>query len=539
MLLVVLEKQKEMYQSKNLVNKYFILFACWIMALWSLPTKAQNVNFTQFGQAPAQTNPAMIATSNQTQVIFNYRSQYISAGPAFETPMISLIYPIIKRESMRRAAVGLSVMQDKTGEGGLLTTTGALLTAAYNFQLAQPDSNRQYIPFLSVGAQGGFFQRRVNEGVLTSDNQWNGTFVPSLGLGEPIIDSDLFNASLAFPLFNAGLFFYTADLCGRVKAYVGLGVQNMNQPNVAFFAEQDKLVPLYTAIAGYGFDIQDKFTIQPNLRYLRQAGASELRIGSMFYYNFGFGEGFLGEGNAGVGFWYDSNSDVILTLQVNQPKYSIGFSYDMGAFSSTKVTGSGAFEVSLGIKFGKRCLKTGPPRDKEYIMDTTVVEVQTPLGDSLYTLVSTIDGREVLKTDTIDRKFVPDESATVRIPTEDDLKVFKRKAFFYYVSDDINKATAALLEEIVTVMQLFKGIKIELAGHTCNIGASEGDNEALAIRRATAVREFLTKRGIDPARITMTGFGSTRPILSNKTEYGRIKNRRVEFEVLETGGEGN
>ncbi len=522
----------KMYQTQKTKLHCIVILSFWLISISFV--KAQNVNFSQYAQSPAQTNPGMITTSNQTQVIFNYRSQYSSAGTAFETPMVSVIYPWIQRGSLKRGAVGLSVMQDKTGEGGLLTTTGALLTAAYNFRLALPDS-ATYTPFLSIGFQGGYFQRSVNEAVLTSDNQWNGNFVPGLGIGEPIIDNSLFNSTRSFPLFNAGVFFYTANTCGNVKAFLGVGVQNLNQPNVAFFSEQDKLVPLYTFTGGYTFDIQDKFSIQPTARYLRQASTSELRLGSMFYYNFGFGERFVGEGNAGVGVWYDSNSDIILALQVNQPKYSLGISYDMGAFSSLKSTGVGAFEVSLGIKFGKRCLEVGAPRDKEYILDTTYVEVQTALGDSVYTLVATVDGREVIKTDTIGRKFVPKESSTVRLPSEDDLKIFARKAFFYYISDDINKATAALLDEMSETMLLFRGIKLELGGHTCNIGASEEENEELAIRRANAIKAYLIKKGIDESRISITGFGSTRPILSNKTEYGRIKNRRVEFKVLEIG----
>jgi|GEM_PF-2564741 len=526
-----------MYQTQKIICTFITVLSFWLISLSFI--QAQNVNFSQYGQAPTQTNPGMIATSNQTQVIFNYRSQYFSSGTAFETPMVSVIYPWIKGGNTRQGALGLSVMQDKTGEGGLLTTTGALLSAAYNFNLSLPDSSRRYSSFLSVGLQGGFFQRSVNDAVLTSDNQWNGNFVSGLGLGEPIIDSDLFNANRSFPLFNAGVFFYTADACGRMKAFLGVGVQNMNQPNVAFFSEKDNLVPLYTITGGYGFDIQDKFTIQPNVRYLKQASSSELRLGSMFYYNFGFGEGFVGEGNAGLGAWYDTNSDIILALQINQPKYSLGISYDMGALSSPKTTGSGAFEVSLGIKFGKRCLEERKPRETEQIMDTTYVEVQTPLGDSIYTLVATVEGREVIKTDTIARKFIPKESDTVRIPTEEDLKIFKRKAFFYYISDDINKATAAFLDEVSETMQLFKGIKIELGGHTCNIGASEEENEELAIRRANSIKAYLVKKGVNPDRMTITGFGSTRPILSNKTEYGRIKNRRVEFEVLEIGSKGD
>ncbi|NJL11713.1 MAG: OmpA family protein [Microscillaceae bacterium] len=265
-------------------------------------------------------------------------------------------------------------------------------------------------------------------------------------------------------------------------------------------------------------------------------GSNEIRFGPMAYYLFGSGEGFVGEGSIGLGLWYDSNTDLAIGMEVNQPKFSVGFSYDLGAFGKQKELDGGAIELSLGFKFGKKCLSEGPPKDlNEIILDTTRLEVKSPVGDSIFTLVATIQKQEVISVDTINIEFIPRDSDVLLIPNDNDLVIFKRKAFFYYISDDINKATAALLDEMAGIMSKFKGIRIKLAGHTCNIGASEADNEALAIRRAEAVKNYLSKKGIQSERVEIEGFGSSRPILSNKTEYGRIKNRRVEFEVLATG----
>ena len=59
----------------------------------------------------------------------------------------------------------------------------------------------------------------------------------------------------------------------------------------------------------------------------------------------------------------------------------------------------------------------------------------------------------------------------------------------------------------------------------------------LSVKRAEAVRKFLTSKGVPEKRLKVAGQGSAKPVLPNKTEYGRIKNRRVEFKLLTTGAD--
>ena len=72
---------------------------------------------------------------------------------------------------------------------------------------------------------------------------------------------------------------------------------------------------------------------------------------------------------------------------------------------------------------------------------------------------------------------------------------------------------------------------VEISGHTDNIGTKEY-NKDLSSRRAKAVVNVLTRKGIDPARIITNGYGEEKPIVSNDDERdGRELNRRVEFKV--------
>ncbi|MEO1655822.1 MAG: PorP/SprF family type IX secretion system membrane protein, partial [Bacteroidota bacterium] len=348
------------------------------------------------------------------------------------------MYPWINKRNKRKGAFAASFLQDKTGEGGLMTTTGGLGTGALNFNLTPvaKDSSHSYNKYISVGFQLGYLQRRINQDLLNSGAQWTGSgFDPTLPIGEQILDDGLFNAQRSFAIYNFGALFYMADRCGRQKMYFGVNVQNLNQPNVAFFSEQNALPLLYVMSGGINFDLNHRVTLQPNIRWVKLRTSNEYRVGTLAYYNFDGGTGFFGEGNLGAGVWYDSNGSISLGTEVHQPKYFLGFSYDLGASASLQNLGNATWELSFGIKFRSKnkCLDVGRPLI-EKIQDTTTVEVRTELGDSLYTIVATIQGKEVLETDTISVRFIPN-AVSADLPTDEELKLFERKAFFYYLSD--------------------------------------------------------------------------------------------------------
>ncbi len=84
------------------------------------------------------------------------------------------------------------------------------------------------------------------------------------------------------------------------------------------------------------------------------------------------------------------------------------------------------------------------------------------------------------------------------------------------------------LKKIVLVLQQNPTYKIEIAGHTDNVG-NKSSNILLSQNRAKAVKEYLVSQKIAADRITFSGYGSSKPIANNETEAGRAKNRRVEF----------
>jgi outer membrane protein OmpA-like peptidoglycan-associated protein len=91
----------------------------------------------------------------------------------------------------------------------------------------------------------------------------------------------------------------------------------------------------------------------------------------------------------------------------------------------------------------------------------------------------------------------------------------------------IRKESYPNLDRVVEYMTHKKSSKIQISGHTDNVGKPKA-NKTLSERRAQACRDYLIKKGIDASRITAVGYGDERPIAPNDTAEGRQKNRRIE-----------
>ena len=79
-------------------------------------------------------------------------------------------------------------------------------------------------------------------------------------------------------------------------------------------------------------------------------------------------------------------------------------------------------------------------------------------------------------------------------------------------------------------MQQNANLRIEIEGHTCNIGTAEY-NLALGERRAQSVREYLASRGVGADRLRTVSYGEERPKYDNAREETRRLNRRAALVV--------
>jgi outer membrane protein OmpA-like peptidoglycan-associated protein len=87
-----------------------------------------------------------------------------------------------------------------------------------------------------------------------------------------------------------------------------------------------------------------------------------------------------------------------------------------------------------------------------------------------------------------------------------------------------------VLDEAVAAMRDDATLRIQIEGHTCNIGTAEY-NLALGDRRANAVRDYLVSRGVAANRLTTISYGEERPKYDNAREETRRLNRRAALTV--------
>ncbi len=104
--------------------------------------------------------------------------------------------------------------------------------------------------------------------------------------------------------------------------------------------------------------------------------------------------------------------------------------------------------------------------------------------------------------------------------------------FFEFQKSDLNMESISELNRLVDLMKNYPTLKIEVAGHTDNVGGEEY-NLKLSQDRSKAVVDYLVKNGISQSRLTFTGFGLTKPVATNDTEEGRKLNRRSEIKIIE------
>jgi len=95
--------------------------------------------------------------------------------------------------------------------------------------------------------------------------------------------------------------------------------------------------------------------------------------------------------------------------------------------------------------------------------------------------------------------------------------------------DTLLQTAQARLDQVATALVAQGEEKrIVVEGHTDSQGSAEM-NQALSLRRATTVCNYLISRGVDANKISPMGMGASRPIVDNKTAENRANNRRVEI----------
>lgn len=110
-------------------------------------------------------------------------------------------------------------------------------------------------------------------------------------------------------------------------------------------------------------------------------------------------------------------------------------------------------------------------------------------------------------------------------------RIVLRNIFFDFAKSSLRETSFPELNRLVDLMKAYPRMKIEIGGHTDNVG-SHSYNKQLSEDRAKSVVNYLINNGINRDRLSYKGYAFDEPIDTNETDEGRQRNRRVEFKVI-------
>ena len=116
-------------------------------------------------------------------------------------------------------------------------------------------------------------------------------------------------------------------------------------------------------------------------------------------------------------------------------------------------------------------------------------------------------------------------------PIEPNATIVLRNIFFDINQYTLKPESQVELDKVVQLMKDNPTLRIQINGHTDNVG-KPADNLKLSENRAQEVVKYLTEKGIQPERLSFKGFGATQPVADNTTEENRARNRRTELKVV-------
>lgn len=304
---------------------------------------AQDPHYTQYFASPLTLSPALTGlTQCDLRLAANYRSQWASASPSpYITGTASFDMAAFK-ESLGNGdavGVGLLLLYDKSGRGGLQNTTVGL-SAAYHKALGHEKQHT-----ISIGLQGALVQKSINFNELKFEDQ----FDLSTG-GTPYNTSEnLGNADLTYPDFNVGAM-YSGRLSEHGTAYLGFSYYHMTQPVETFLNDNHKIHGRSSVYLGGSFDLNENIVLYASGLWQNQAAASEYIAGGAvgFVLNPGHDREFVKNTLLYLGGWYRYQDALAPYVGFEWSKMKLGFSYDVNLSGFTSATnGKGAYEISL------------------------------------------------------------------------------------------------------------------------------------------------------------------------------------------------
>jgi type IX secretion system PorP/SprF family membrane protein len=323
---------------KTFLIKYFLILAFVSITMSSL---GQDIHFSQIFETPLLRNPALAGLfSGDIRVQTVYRSQWNSVTNAYRTGSANIEYKIpIGLSSDDYVTIGGQFLYDKAGSVDL-TSTHILPALNYHKSL-----NGEKSTYLSLAIMGGWVQRSLDRGKITTNSQFNGiSYDPSLATGETFP-----KASYSYFDGTVGLSF-SKQLGENVdnNMYVGVAYHHFNKSKkLSFYTDYKvEMTPKWVASAGIRMSTNDYSYITFEGDYTKQGASNEIIGGVMYSKKLDDPENptYVIHGGAYMRF----NDAVIPVVKLETKPLAFAVSYDVNISGLKKVsTGRGGFELSI------------------------------------------------------------------------------------------------------------------------------------------------------------------------------------------------
>ncbi len=331
------------FNKSHILSSMLCIRICIVVAMtWCGSTwlSGQDPVFSQFYNAPLQLNAAFAGNTHTPMFNLNYRNQWPGLGNIYTTYAVSYdqYFENIK------GGLGLSLLTDNAGDGTLKTTG---LTGYYSYQIKVKGDL-----YIKGGLEAGWTNTSLNWQKLQFGDALEAILDGSTP-GNTHIDSREIPAgqlSLNQLKVGAGILIYNP------RYYVGIGIKNINSPDMPFLAvsgnSPDNIVnvPVRFTLHGGGQIVLRPSNknrmgtfISPNIMFQKQRNFYQINLGAMLSVNAVHG-----------GLWYRHtvfNGDALIaSFGVKKDFLSLTYSFDL-TMSQLGLEQGGSHEVGIGINF--------------------------------------------------------------------------------------------------------------------------------------------------------------------------------------------
>jgi type IX secretion system PorP/SprF family membrane protein len=298
---------------------------------------SQDINFSQFYEAPLLRNPALAGIfEGDVRVKANLRSQWASITVPYKTQALSAEYKLpLNNASSDWLTLGMQVTNDVAGSIKL-RKTGLMPVLSFNKSLSQVNNS-----YLSIAFMGGPVSTQFNPTeLLTHDDKE--------------LDKTLLNSSgYTYWDMGAGIT-YSSDFGEDIRYFLGAAMYHINNPKLNYFADNTESSIMGRKLcinSGISAQTSDNNKVQGFVDYLKQDG-NEQFLGGLLYgvelsrrYNDGKALG------VNFGTFFRWNDALIPTINFDIYDWNVGLSYDVNISKLNAFTRSqGGVELSLSYR---------------------------------------------------------------------------------------------------------------------------------------------------------------------------------------------